>query len=136
MFYFFKVPKPTEKRLLFVHQTAFQQGLLQKYGNSICLLDATYKTTKYAVPLFFVAVKTNVDYQVVGSFAIQDERTDVIAEALSMLKSWNPQWQPRCFMIDDCDEEISLIRQNFPCKYVNVFWLIRGCVLVCFCYGK
>ena len=60
---------------------------MAKNGNSICLLDATYKTTKYVVPLFFVAVKTNVDYQVVGSFAIQDERTDAIAGALSMLKS-------------------------------------------------
>ena len=34
------------------------------------------KQKKYAVLLFFVAVKTNVDYQVVGSFAIQDETTD------------------------------------------------------------
>ena len=136
MFYFFKVPKPTEKRLLFVHQTALQQGLLQKYGNSISLLDATYKTTKYAVQLFFVAVKTNVDYQVVGSFSIQDETTDTTAEALFMLKSWNPQRQPRYFMIDNYDEKISAIRQNFPCKYVNVFLLKRGCVLVCFCYCR
>ena len=126
MFDFFKVPKATEKRLLFVHQTAFQQGLLQKYGSSICLLDATYKTTKYAIPLFFVAVKTNVDYQIVGCFAIQDETTGAIAEALSMLKSWNPQWQPRSFMIDNCDEETLAIRQNFQCKDVNVVLLKRG----------
>ena len=126
MFYFFKVPKPTEKRLLFVYQTTFQKGLLQKYGNSICLLDATYKTTKYVVLLFFVAVKTNVDYQVVEFLGIQYEMTDAIAEVLSRLKSWNPRWQPRCFMIDYCDEEISAIRQNFPCKYVNVVLLKRG----------
>ena len=62
--------------------------------------------------------------QVVGSFAIQDETTNAISEALPMLKSWNLQWQPRCFMIDNYDEEISAIRQNFPCEYVNVFWLI------------
>ena len=99
---------------------------MQKYGNSICLLDATYKTTKYVVPLFFVAVKTNVDYQVVEFFVIQYETTDAIAEALSRLKSWNPRWQSRCFMIDYCDEEISAIRQNFPCKYVNVALLKRG----------
>ena len=86
MFYFFKVPKPTEKRLLSVHQTTYQQGLLQKYGNSICLLDTTYKTTKYDVPLFFAAVKRNVNYQAVGSFVMQDETTDAIAEALTMLK--------------------------------------------------
>ena len=56
------------KTLLFVHQTAWQRRLLQRYGNDVCLLDATYKTTKYALPLFFVAVKTNVDYQIVASF--------------------------------------------------------------------
>ena len=99
---------------------------MQKYGNSICLLDATYKTTKYVVLLFFVAVKTNVDYQVVEFLGIQYETTDAIAEVLSRLKSWNPRWQPRCFMIDYCDEEISAIRQNFPCKYVNVVLLKRG----------
>ena len=36
---------------------------LERYGNKLCLPDATYKTTRYALPLFFVAVKTNVDYQ-------------------------------------------------------------------------
>ena len=37
----------------------------------------------------FLATKTNVDYQVVGSFAVQDETTDAISEAISILKSWN-----------------------------------------------
>jgi hypothetical protein len=37
---------------------------MQKYGHTL-LLDATHKTTKYALPVFFLAVKTNVDYQVV-----------------------------------------------------------------------
>ena len=50
---------------------------MKKYGNRITLLDATYKTTKYSIPLFFVAVKTNVKYMVVGSFAIQEETTEV-----------------------------------------------------------
>lgn len=52
--------------LLFVHQTRYQKHLLQRYGDELSLLDATYKTTKYSLPLFFVAVKTKVDYQVVG----------------------------------------------------------------------
>ena len=55
------------QKFLFVHQTTWQRRLLSKYGNDICLLDATYKTTRYALPLFFLAVKTNVDYQVVAS---------------------------------------------------------------------
>ena len=75
--------------------------------------------------MFFFAVKTNIDYQVVGSFAIQDETREAIAEALSILKLWNPQWQPRYFLIDNCDEEILAIRENFQCKDVNVVLLKR-----------
>jgi hypothetical protein len=68
-----KINLELEKSLLFVHQTAWQRRLLAKYGNDLCLLDATYKTTRFAVPLFFLVVKTNVDYQVVGSFVTQGE---------------------------------------------------------------
>lgn len=51
--------------LLFVDQTHWQRKPLQKYGNEICLLNATYKTSRYALPLFFLCVKTNVNYCVV-----------------------------------------------------------------------
>ena len=87
---------------------------MAKYGNHITLLDATYKTTRYAVPLFFLAVKTNVKYMVVGSFAVQDETTDTISEALSIFKQWNNLWSPLCFMVDNCEEEINAIQENFP----------------------
>ena len=33
------------RKLLFLHQTAWQKPLLRLYGNDICLLDAKYKTT-------------------------------------------------------------------------------------------
>ncbi len=36
-------------------------SLLVKYGGEICFLDATCKTTRYALILFFIAVKTNVN---------------------------------------------------------------------------
>ena len=45
------------KGLLFCHQTQWQQQLLQRYGAEICLLDAMYKTSRYALPLFFVCVR-------------------------------------------------------------------------------
>ena len=77
----------TKQRLLFVHQTQLQQRLMNKYGNHICLLDATYKTTKFAIPLFFVVVKANRDYQVVASFAVQNEMTAAITEVLGILKN-------------------------------------------------
>ena len=69
-----------ETRLLFVHQTKFQKRMLKRYGNSICLLHAIYKTTKCSLPLFFVVVKTNVNHQAVASFVDQDETTTAITE--------------------------------------------------------
>lgn len=58
--------------------------------DSICLLDATYKITRYAAPLFFAVRKTNAHYQVVAPFALLGETTAAISEDLSVLKSCNP----------------------------------------------
>jgi len=77
------------------------------------MLDATYKTTRYSLPLFFLVVETNVDYQIVGSFVIQSETADAIYEALSVLKSWNPKWNPSYFMVDYSEEEMSAIGKLF-----------------------
>ena len=104
------------QKLLFVHQTAFHRQLLKRYGNHICLLDATYRTilTKHSIPLFFVVVKTNIDCQVVaGSFAIQDETNHSVGEALAVLSSWNDAWRPKFFMTDNCDEEIQATESQF-----------------------
>ena len=89
---------------------------MNKHGNHICLLDATYKTTKYAIPLIFVVVKTNSDYQVVASFAVQDETTAAITEALGILKNWNPSLSLKSFMVDNWEEEITSIETVFPGK--------------------
>ena len=50
----------TSERLLFVHQSKEQKALMERYGNHLCLLDATWKTTMYVLPLFFLAVKINI----------------------------------------------------------------------------
>ena len=101
-------------RLLFAHQTCNQRRLLKLYGQNLCLLDATYKTTKYSIPLFFIVVKTNVDYQIVGLFAIQDETTDAITEALEIFKDWCSSWNPKVYLVDNCEEEIQAIENVFP----------------------
>lgn len=102
---------------LFIHQEPWQQQLLKKYGNTITLIDATYKTTKYELPLFFVSVKTNVGYSVVAEFIIQSETTPQILEALKALSQWNPTWKPKYFMTDYSDAEIAAIVKAFPeCK--------------------
>ena len=45
-----------EDTLLWIHQEKWQQELLTNYGNDISLMDATYKTTKYELLLFFISV--------------------------------------------------------------------------------
>ena len=54
----------TNGKLLFVYQSPNMQRLYRRYASSLIMLDATYRTTKYALPLFFMVVKTNVNYQV------------------------------------------------------------------------
>jgi hypothetical protein len=51
--------------LLWIHQEEWQQNLMIRYGNTMSLIDATYKTTKYDLPLFFVTVRTNIGYKLV-----------------------------------------------------------------------
>ena len=105
-------PLSTTQLFLFVHQSANQKRILEKHWNEIYLLDATYKTTKYSIPLFFLAVKTNVDYQIAGSFGVQDETTDAISEAVVILKSWNNKWKPLAFMVDETRSQRH--RETFP----------------------
>ena len=110
-------PQPaadTTQSLLFCHQTKEQRQLLHKYGNQMCLLDATYRTTKYALPLFFLCVRTNVCYQVVGSFVVQYENMASIQRALMVFKEWNPAWHPSFFMVDFAEEEIQALERVFP----------------------
>ncbi len=107
-----------EETLLYVHQEEWQKELLTRYGNTLTLMDATYKTTKYSIPLFFLCVKTNVSYTVVAEFIIQSETSEHILEALSMLKSWNPSWEPVYFMMDYSDAEMAAVRGLFPSTQV------------------
>lgn len=59
-------------------------------------------------------MKTNVDYQVVATFVIQDDGTETIKEALEITKEWNPDWQPAYFMTDFSEEEIHAVEETFP----------------------
>ena len=58
--------------LLFVYQAKWQMDLIKRYGNEMVLVDAAYKTTRYALLLLFMVVKTNVDYQIEASFVIEN----------------------------------------------------------------
>ena len=105
--------KPGEN-LLFIYQSAWQKRLLLRYGNELSLLDATYRTTKYALPLFFIVVKTNINYQIVATFVTESESVESISEALEIIKEWNPDYHPRYFMTDYSREEITALENVFP----------------------
>ena len=102
--------------------------LLQRYSNEICLLDATYKTTRYALPLFLLAVKTNVDYQVVRAFVCEGESTENILAALGILKCWNPDWTPLYSMVDCCSEEMNNVEELFPGIIIHVLSFCQICL--------
>ncbi len=86
--------------LLWVHQEQWQKELMCKYGNCISLIDATYKTTRYDLPLFFVCVRTSVGYCTVAEFTTKNEYANSIGEALDILKQWNPTWNPPVVLCD------------------------------------
>ena len=69
--------------------------IFNTYGNQLVLLDATYKTTKYALSLFFLVVKTYVNFQVCAVFVIQEDSTDMILKGLNTVKKWNPKVTPK-----------------------------------------
>ena len=86
---------------------------MTRYGNMLILIVATYNTTKHSIPLFFLCVETNVSYTVVAEFIIQSETSEHILEALSMLNSWNPSWEPEYFMKDYSNTEMAAVRSLF-----------------------
>ena len=101
-----------------IHQNFFLEKLI--------LIDATYNVTKYTLPLFFVCVKTNVDFLVIGQFITHFEDADSISEALGMLLSWNTSWSPRNVMCDFFDAEINAIKIVFPAALILVCDFHRG----------
>ena len=64
-------------KMMFVYQSKEMKNMYQRYGNHMILLDATYKTTKYALPLFFVVVQTNVNFQVCCIIILAEESPEI-----------------------------------------------------------
>ena len=79
-------------------------------------MDATYKTCKVALPLFFLVVKTNIGYQVVATFIVQTEDMKSISEALKMIKGHieSKGVHVGSFMVDCSAAEIGAIREVYP----------------------
>ena len=84
------------------------------------MTDATYKTIKYDIPLFFLTVHTNAGYTVVAESIMQVETATHIEATLTILKKWNPTWQPKFIMCDYSEAEITSMESAFPSTIVYI----------------
>ena len=103
-----------DQQLLLVHQSQWQRRLMLRYGQELAFLDATYKTTRYALPLFFLCVHTNSGYIVVAVIVIEREDSGSLSEALCLLRQSATEWNPSAFMLDSSKLEIS---NTWECCY-------------------
>ena len=87
---------------------------MSRYGQLVCVIDATYNTNMYGLPLFMVCCPTNCGYFVVGSFLTTEETADAIAEGIKKLAEWNTNWRPAFFVSDFCEAQINAIETVFP----------------------
>jgi len=88
--------------------------MLELYGSDVCLIDATYRTTSYDLPLVCLCVATNVGYVNVASMLLVDEKSETIAVGLKKLSSWNSGWKPKFFMSDFHAGQIAALETTFP----------------------
>ena len=51
---------------------------------------------------------------VIAEFIVQAETSELISEALNVLKSWNPGWDPKYFMSDYSEAEHDALEHSFP----------------------
>lgn len=71
---------------------------------------------RYALPLFFLCVRSNVGYIVVAVYIPENEDSGSISEVLQIIRNENPQWNPRNMMVDFSLAEITAIEECFPSK--------------------
>ena len=80
----------------------------------MCLMDATYQTTCYELPLFVLCVPINVGYVNVASFLLADEKCESIQAGLRKIRQWNPDWHPKHFTSEFHEGQILALESVFP----------------------
>lgn len=116
----------SQSGVVFFHQSAWQQEMLLKYGSDVCILDSTYNTSVYDLPLFALSVKTNAGYFYVATFLLLSETMDSFQEALTRLRDVNAQWRPKCFVTDFSEAQINALQSTFPGKLILYLQLIES----------
>ena len=68
----------------------------------------SHNTLRSAVIL--LVLKTNIDYQTVGSFVSENESEESIMKALQILKQGKPEFKPKYFITDYSTEETGAVK--------------------------
>jgi len=100
--------------LMFIYQSTEMKRLYRRYGNLLLVLDALYRAERYPLPVFFLLVRTNVNYQVVAVFVVQQETRQSLINALQVIRGWNSDVNPRYALVDFSEEEVAALEQTFP----------------------
>ena len=111
----------TQKICLF-YQSKCQQSLLSKYGSFVYISQVKPQkigSRTIAVSLFLICVRTNVDYQVVGTILCNkyNDHKKVLKEALAEFKEINKFRKPKYLMIDPSEAISSVVEELFPGKF-------------------
>ena len=106
-------------KMMFVYQSKEMKNWYERQGNHMILLDATYKTTKHALPLLFVVLQATVSFQVCSIIVLLEESTEMIPKALKIFKEWNPMVSPKYAFVDFDGCEITSLEKVF--ERVKVF---------------
>ena len=102
-----------DSRMTFIYQSTEMQQMFQRRDNQLIILDRAYKTTKHALPLFFLVVKANVNFQVSIVIVLQEESVNMITRALSIVKAWNLRSHQGTYLLL-LMKEISSLEIVFP----------------------
>ena len=110
----------TNSKFMVVYQTAEQRRMLRLYGRDIIMLDATYKTQQWGLPLFNILVRDNhrKGYPV-ATFVLEDEKGETIEAALRLVKQWaGEDYAPAHVMVDYCQAEINAAEAVWPTRAI------------------
>lgn len=88
--------------------------MLNTFGSYMCLIDSTYNTSVYDLPLFALAVKTNVGFTYVVTSLIVNETTASFVDILTRVRQSNPSWNPAAFVTDFNEAQINALTTVFP----------------------
>ncbi|XP_029823728.2 uncharacterized protein LOC115309605 [Ixodes scapularis] len=108
------VQQRPEPQLLFCYQSKFMWNIMSKHGDGAMRLDVANKSNESFLPVFFVSVAAPHEYVTVGVFVVETEAVDCVVEALQMLRSWCPSFEPGHCTTNHRSVSISALCTVFP----------------------